>query len=361
MGKSRLSRVGVSGARPLGCGSGGGMSELDLVDAAVGGDADAFGLLVGRYQSELRLHCYRMLGSVVDAEDAVQDAFARAWRSRGSFEHRDRWSYRSWLYRIASNCCLDALRGRERRVLPYSVVAAASGVVAPPRPDSRAWMEPIPDRLLLSGSNHDPTGEDLIVARETVELVFLAAIQYLTPRQRCVLIARDVLAWPASDAATLLEISVAAVNSALQRARSRLREHLPADRLTWSRSATTRAEERALVGTYMRAIESRDQALMRTLLHRDARASFPPMPLWYEGRESFLRGTKRWAAPGEYRCVSTGANLQPAVAIYLRPPGELQFRPLALEALTIHNARIVDIVDFGSPDFFARFDLPRAL
>jgi RNA polymerase sigma-70 factor, ECF subfamily len=336
--------------------------ELDLVDAARRGDAQAFGLLARRYGAELRLHCYRMLGSASDAEDVVQDTFARAWRSRETFERRGDRSYRSWLYRIATNCCLDELRKRRRRVLPPAVIAPSLATEPPPAAEvDGPWVEPYPDRHLPVSHEHAQSLDDLLAARETVELVFIAAIQHLTPRQRCVLIARDVLDWSAAESAALLDISVAAVNSALQRARARLREHLPPDRMRWSRSTSARADDRALVDAYMRAIEARDHDSIRTLLHEDAAASFPPRPLWYQGRESVADGTHRWAAPGDYRCVATRANLQPAVAIYLRAPDDVHFRPLALEVLTIRDGRLAEIVDFGSPELFATFALPAQL
>src|SRR6266511_4125953 len=239
--------------------------SLDAVVAAArAGDEAAFAALVERHRAELRVHCYRMLGSFDEAEDLVQETFLRAWKNLGGFEGRS--TLRAWLYRIATNACLDALDGRARRVLPHHLAgpSAPSGGL-PPRTDI-AWLQPFPDRLIGADRPGEPAApsEDepdaVVVARETIELAFLAAIQHLPPRQRAVLILRDVLGWPAKQTAELLSGSVASVNSALQRARATLRQHLPERRLDWVRSEQPTEQERAVLRRYMDAMERADLA-----------------------------------------------------------------------------------------------------
>ena len=196
-------------------------------------DKAAFGALFERYRRELQVHCYRMLGSFEDSEDLVQETFVRAWRKRGSFSVDGNSSIRAWLYRIATNACLDVLRGRPRRVVPQEVVAAADPAAPPSPPGDLPWLQPFPNRLLEAIAPAEDEPASVVVARETIELSFLAAIQYLPPRQRAVLILRDVVGWSAKATASLLETSVVSVNSALQRARATLRERLPERRTEW--------------------------------------------------------------------------------------------------------------------------------
>jgi RNA polymerase sigma-70 factor, ECF subfamily len=348
-------------ARPAGHDAGDRHVGAAVVAAAKAGDGDAFAALVERYRRELQLHCYRMLGSYEDSEDLVQETFLRAWRSRRSFKLEGRWSFRGWLYRIATNACLDALAKRPRRVLPQDVAPAADPTLPPPPDADLPWLAPYPDRLLEGIAPSEDEPHATVVAKETIELAFLAAIQHLPPRQRAVLLLRDVLGWSAKDAASLLQTSVAAANSALQRARATLRERLPARRLDWAPSADPSAQERALLERYMDAQQRNDAAALAAVLREDARVSFPPRPLWYDGREAFRTAAKRFAAPGEYRFVATRANMQPATAIYLRRPGEAEFRPLVLEVLRIEDGQVAEIVDFDLPGLFAAFDLPPVL
>jgi RNA polymerase sigma-70 factor (ECF subfamily) len=335
-----------------------------VVAAACAGDEHAFAALTERYRQELRVHCYRMLGSLTESEDLVQETFLRAWRSRDTFEHRA--AFRGWLYRIATNACLDVLAGRPRRVLPYDVVPAAGPQTGMPRPADHPWLEPYPDELLAGAAPAGPTPDEhapdaMVVAKETIELAFLAAIQYLPPRQRAVLILRDVLGWPANETATLLETSVAAVKSALQRARATLREHLPQRRLEWRSPADAGVEERALLRRYLDAHERGDVEELAKLLRDDVRVSFPPLPLWVRGRQAFLTGIREYAAPGEYRFLATRANQQPAAAIYLRRPREDEFRLLALEVLRFEDGRVTEIIDFSDPAVLAASGLPPAV
>jgi RNA polymerase sigma-70 factor, ECF subfamily len=210
-------------------------------------DESAFAALTERHRRELQVHCYRMLGSFEDSEDLVQETFLRAWRKRRSFNQRGATSFRAWLYRIATNACLDVLRARPRRVLPSEVEAAADPTVAPSPPSDLPWLQPYPDRLLEPTAPAQDQPGEVVVARETIELAFLAAIQHLAPRQRAVLIFREVLGWSAKDTASMLEASVASVNSALQRARATLRDRLPERRTEWAPSSGPSEEERELL------------------------------------------------------------------------------------------------------------------
>jgi RNA polymerase sigma-70 factor, ECF subfamily len=324
-------------------------------------DEAGFTALVERHRRELQLHCYRMVGSLDDSEDLVQETFLRAWRSRSSFRFQGSRSLRSWLYRIATNACLDALARRPRRVLPHEVVPAADPQLAPPPAADLAWLGPYPDHLLESVAPSDDEPEAAVVAKETIELAFLAAIQHLPPRQRAVLVLREVLGWSAKETASLLDTTVAAANSALQRARATLKERLPARRLEWAPTVDASEEERALLRRYTDALQHGDPTALAELLREDARVSFPPLPLWYDGREAFIAAAKRFAAPGTYRAVPTRANMQPAAAIYLRRPGESEYLPLVLEVLRIEDGLVTEIVDFAAADLFPAFGLPPAL
>jgi RNA polymerase sigma-70 factor, ECF subfamily len=300
--------------------------------------------LLERHRAELRVHCYRMLGSLEDAEDLVQETFLRAWRGRAGFVPA---SARAWLYRIATNACLDVLRRRPPRLLKAPVPAADPHAPVPP-PADLPWLQPFPDRLLAPPEDEPGAA---VVARETIELAFLAAIQHLPPRQRAVLILRDVLDWSAKETAALLDVSVAAVNSALQRARARA---IPAP-------ARPPAEgERELLRRYIAAHEHRDVAALAELLREDARLTMPPHAVWFEGREAILVASVQGFDPefGELRSVATGANLQPAVAHYLRPPGASGYRPLALDVLRVEDGLVAEISSFVFPDLFAAFGLP---
>jgi RNA polymerase sigma-70 factor (ECF subfamily) len=308
-----------------------------------------FGAVVERHRRELQVHCYRMLGSVEDSEDVVQETFLRAWRGREGYEGRA--TLRAWLYKIATNACLDALKGRSRRVLPVDVAPAADPAAGIPEAGEHAWLEPYPDHLLEDGP------DEAVVGRETIEIAFLAAMQHLPPRQRAVLILRDVVGWSAGETAGVLDLSVAAVKSALQRARATMRKLLPRRRCDWAPAADPTAGERALLARWVAALEAADTGVLAQLLRVDARVSFPPTPVWYDGREAFLDASRRHAAAGEYRAIPTSASLQPAVALYLRRPGDTRFRALALEVLRIEDGRVAEIVDFGDVSLFAKFGL----
>jgi RNA polymerase sigma-70 factor (ECF subfamily) len=342
--------------------SSGRVEQEAIVAAATAGDQAAFAALTERYRRELQLHCYRMLGSFQDAEDLVQETMLRAWRHRQQFQGRA--SFRAWLYRIATNACLDALAGRARRVLPYQVAPPTDPRAASPTsPDPEiAWLQPYPDRLLdqVAPSGTEPDAQ--VVAKETIELAFLAAIQLLPPRQRAVLILRDVLAWSAKETATLLDTSVPGVNSALQRARATLKQHLPPRRLDWAPSSAPTQEERAVLRRYIDATEQADAGSLAGLLAEDARAAMPPTPVWLQGREAIMSAMVQGLAPefGRWRAVPTWANRQPAAACYLRRPGETQFRAFSIDVLRVEDGKVVDITAFPA-NLFPAFGLPATL
>jgi len=316
-------------------------------------DADeiTFSALFERHRRELQAHCYRMLGSFEDAEDLLQETFARAWRARARFRREGRWSFRAWLYRIATNACLDHLARRSPRLLPADVAPAADPEAdLPPVASDVPWLDPYPDRLV------DP--HEAAVARETLEIAFVAAIQHLPPRQRATLILRDAAGFSARETARLLGTSVPAVNSALQRARERLRDRLPSRRVEWAPSDDPTGDERAVARRYLEALERRDFAALAELVRADARFSFPPRPVWYDGLDAFRRASDKHAAPGEHLFVPAAANLQPAFAIYLRGPGERRYRPLALALLRVEEGRVVEVVHWDRPELFEAFGLP---
>jgi len=333
-----------------------------VVAAAMAGDEAAFAALTERYRRELQVHCYRMLGSFQDAEDMVQEAMLRAWRSRQQFQGRS--SFRTWLYRIATNACLDALAANARRVLPYQLAPAADPQATSlfsPDPEI-PWLQPYPDRLLDEVAAGDTQPDALVVAKETIELTFLAAIQLLPPRQRAVLILRDVLGWSARETALLLETSVAAANSALQRARATLKQHLPPQRLDWAPSSAPTDEERAVLQRYIDATEQADADALAELLAEDARSAMPPTPAWLQGREDIITAIVQGLDPefGQWRLLPTWANRQPAAACYLRRPDETEYQAFSIDVLRVEQGKVVEITAF-SAELFPAFGLPAAL
>ena len=326
-------------------------------------EESAFAALFERHRRELQVHCYRMLGSFEDAEDLVQETFLRAWRGRASFSFQGAASFRAWVYRIATNACLDALRKRPRRVLPQQLAPAGDPAAPPPPPADLPWLQPYPDRLLEPIASAEDEPGAVVVVRETIELAFMAAIQHLSPRQRAVLILRDVLGWSAKETASLLEASVASVNSALQRARATLRDRLPERRTEWARASGPSGEERELLRRYVDAHERADADALAALLRDDALLTMPPLPTWYAGREAIVIASRQGFDPGfgHIRTVVAAANTQPAAAHYLRRPGESEHRPLALDVLRIEGGRVAEISTFVFPELFPAFGLPPAL
>jgi RNA polymerase sigma-70 factor (ECF subfamily) len=297
-----------------------------------------------------------MLGSLEDAQDALQEAFLRAWKARATYGRQS--TFRAWLYRITTNACLRILERRPRRLVPYDAGPAAELGARPQPPADLPWLQPYPDLLLDEG----PQPEDAVVAQETIELAFLAAIQHLPPRQRAVLILRDALDWSANETAVVLEMSVAAVNSALQRARATMKEQLPAARLEWATAADAEHAERSLLRTYMEAWERHDASRLVALLREDVRMAMPPHPTWYAGREAvaaFLAGVA--FAPGSeaHRFVPTRANRQPAFGVYRGEGADA--RPFAINVVGIESGSVVDMHFFKYPELFRAFGLPDSL
>jgi RNA polymerase sigma-70 factor (ECF subfamily) len=332
-------------------------AESPAAAAAIrAGDESAFVALAERYRRQLHVHCYRMVGSLEDAEDLVQESILRAWRRRTSFEGRS--SFRGWLYRIATNACLDFLERRPSRVLAPDVVPASDPLLELPAPAELPWLDPYPDRLLEPAASRHEEPEAVVVGKETIELAFMAAIQHLQPRRRAVLVLRDVLGWSAKDTAAVLGVSVASANSALQRARATLKARLPPRRLDWAATGEPSASERALLDRYMQAHEQGDMNSLARLLREDARVSAAPLPLWFDGRDAFLASARRSAAAGRFRFLATGANGQLAAASYVRDAGGSDYRPLAIDVLRIEGDRVAEITTFLRPDLFAAFGLP---
>jgi RNA polymerase sigma-70 factor (ECF subfamily) len=331
-------------------------TERQIVRAAIAGDRAAFTQLVEQYRGELQVHAYRMLGSLEDAQDALQEAFLRAWTGRATYAGQS--TFRAWLYRITTNACLRVLERRPRRVVPYEAGPAAELGTRPAPPTDLPWLQPYPDLLL----DENPEPGDAVVARETIELAFLAAIQHLPPRQRAVLILRDALDWPADDTAAVLDMSLAAVNSALQRARATMQERLPATRLEWARDADAEDAERSLLQTYVEAFERHDDRQLVALLREDVRLAMPPHPTWYEGREAvaaFLAGVAFRPGSDPHRFVPTRANRQPAFGVY-RGDGA-NARPFAINVVEIESGLVAAMHFFKYTELFPAFGLPDTL
>jgi RNA polymerase sigma-70 factor (TIGR02960 family) len=313
------------------------------------GEGAAFADLTEPHRRELHVHCYRMLASFDEAEDAVQETMLRAWRSRERFQGHA--LFRAWLYRIATNVCLDSLRRRSRRLTSLGSFAEVP------------WLQPYPDRLLdelLSTGEHEQP-EAVAVARETIELVFLAALQLLPPRQRAALIARDVLGWSAAETATLLGTSMPAANSALQRARATMQQHLPARRADWSAGGPS-DQEKKLLGQFIDAHERGDVGLAMSIASTDLRVTMPPQRFLFEGIDVIrpLLAGAFGEEGGEWRLVPTMANRMPTAASYLRTRGDNLFRAFKFDVLRIEWGRIAEITTFGA-ELFPAFGLSLIL
>ncbi|NUT32554.1 MAG: RNA polymerase subunit sigma-70 [Hamadaea sp.] len=314
-----------------------GDDEAAFIAAARSNDAARFALITERYRRELQVHCYRMLANYEDAQDMTQETFLRTWNKRESFKGHA--ALRTWLYRIATNACLDFLEKRDDRTpVPAELPDAGSEV---------RYLQPYPDRMLPE----DP--QESVVARETIELAFIVAVQHLPPRQRAVFIVRDVLGWPASTAAGVLGLTVASVTSALQRARVTMREQLPGRRLDWRSPAAYELsdDERGVLKSYMDAHERNDLDGLTALLRDDLRFAMLPEPGtlivtakdavdgWVSGG-LFQRGHDDW------RCIGTTVNRMPAAALYLRTPDDPEHRLLNLAVLHIVDGKIAGLTGF---------------
>jgi RNA polymerase sigma-70 factor, ECF subfamily len=346
--------------------------ETALLDRAREGDQSAFGELVEAHRAELRAHAYRMLGSVHDAEDALQDAMLRAWRGLPGFEGRS--SVRSWLYSIVTNAALDISRRRSRRELPvdFGPAAGLGDDLNAPVTDP-VWLEPYPDRWLTGQADASP--EAVYEQRESVELAFLVMMQKLPPLQRAVLILREVAGFSAAEVSGQLGTSVPSVNSALQRARATARSGLPAH----SQQSTLRAlgdqRTRAIVEQYMNAMERGDTATLVSMLTEDATWSMPPVPTWFAGHQSITEFLIRFPFTERWKHLPAQANGQLAVGCYLFDQDKGNYAAAVIDVLTLSGDHISSVVGFltdvaaGSPaagwvtgaEVFSRFGLPAEL
>jgi RNA polymerase sigma-70 factor, ECF subfamily len=335
--------------------------ETTHLAVARAGNQHEFSHLTEPYRRELQLHCYRMLGSLQDAEDLVQETLLRAWRRLDTFEGRA--SLRAWLYKIATNACLDELDKRPRRALPVTVYPAADAhePYMPPILEP-VWLEPFPDDLLPELSTINP--EARYTMHESVRLAFLTALQLLPPRQRAVLILSDVLDWRASEVAKLLDMTVSAVNSALHRARTTLAKQHPTSK-TLLASTPTDDSTRTLLNQFVQAWEAADVTRLTALLKEDVILMMPPSPSWYVGRASvslflasnvFARETR-----GCWRLQATRANSQPAFGVYLRDETSGVYQAVGIEVLALEKVQIATMISFLNPAFVSYFGLPQML
>ncbi len=303
-------------------------------------DTPAFSAMAEPHRRELHVHCYRMVGNYQEAEDLVQETFLRAWRKRDDYAGRS--TFRAWLYKIATNACLDVIAKRK------------------PTTGEVLWLQPYPDTALAPREDEP---DAVVVEKETIELAYIVAIQHLPATQRAVLILRDVVGWSAKETADLLDTSVASVNSALQRARETMRARLPQQRSEWA--ATGDEEERALAARYIAALEADDAAAFVDMLREDAVFSMPPQPETYVGNQtivdSWVTGGFGSEDFGHLRGTLTYANRQPAIANYHRKPGDDTYRLFAIDVLRIEDGKIAGILAFGADAGMAAFGLPETL
>ncbi len=314
-------------------------APAELVAAARGGDAGAFDRLVAPYRAELRAHCYRMLGSLHDAEDAVQESLVRAWRGVGRLD--DRGFVRAWLYKIATNRCLTAIERRGRRALPVDVEPGTPATEI-------SWLEPYPDT----------SPEERYLALESVELAFVAALQHLTATQRAVLILREVLGFSAAEVADQLDTSAAAVNSALQRARGMIDTAAPTQRTVLRDLGD--AAVGAIVTRWTDAWQRGDVDAIVAMLADDARYSMPPLPEWYQGKDAIRAFLRHGPLRSRWRFLPTTANGQLAFGTYLWDEAAGRYVPGGLDVLTIHNGHVAEVTAFLTADL-TRFRLPAHL
>lgn len=332
--------------------------EMSRLAEARRGDQHQFSQLTEPYRAELQVHCYRMLGSLEDAEDLVQETFLRAWRSLDKFVKNV--SFRAWLYKIATNACLDAIDKRSRRALPMMTHAPANPRLPYiPNTEEFLWLEPYPDNA-LSGVSSNP--EARYSLQESIRLAFLAASQSLLPRQRAILLLRDVLGWPAQEVAEHLEMTLSAVNSQLHRARTTMRKHYhqsdEADLIDLSLDSTTQL----ILERYVQAWETADIQTFVSLLKHDATFAMPPSPSWYQGREAiqnFLAITLFVPQPDQrWKLQPSRANDCPAFGLYEYDSDKQIFRAAAIQVLTYQNRQLASIITFLKPTLFSRFNLP---
>jgi len=337
-------------------------NEAGRVAVARAGDQDEFSSLTEPYRHELQVHCYRMLGSLQEAEDMVQETFLRAWRRLETFEGRA--TLRAWLYKIATNACLDVLEKRPRRTLPPKAHSPTEPPQFPAPPVTEPiWLEPFPDDLI---DDVEPTPEARYTAHESITLAFLTVLQLLPPRQRAVLLLCDVLDWSAREVAELLDMTVPAVNSALHRARVTLGKNY----VSPEQPASLRLADPAIGALLDRFVETWEKADipgLLALLREDVMLSMPPSPSWYFGRAAIGAMAEGMVfagdARGRWRLLHTRANGEPAFGIYRRDEASGRYRAEAIQVVSFAGgtAQIQALTAFFNPDLFARFDLPSEL
>ena len=315
--------------------------------------SEDFAGLTGQFRGELLAHCYRMLGSAEEAEDLVQETYLRAWRSYDGFEGRA--SVRTWLYRIATNVCLTAIERRGRRPLPSGLGSPSQDPEVPPVAGPEVpWLQPFPGAL-LAAEGADPAA--VAVSRAGIRLAFVAALQYLSARQRAMLILRDVLEWPAAEVAELLGTTATAVNSGVRRARAQLAEVMPAEE---ELAEPDEPDQRALLDQFAAAIENADASALAGLLRADVALEMPPVLTWFTGREAVTRfvASHFLTEPGGLRLVPVMANGEPAFGIYRREPGGA-YQAHAMLVPTVTPAGIARIIAFQDLGLFEVFGLPQ--
>ena len=333
------------------------MAETPPTESVPTGGSTADDLLerARPYRNELLAHCYRMLGSVHDAEDLVQDTYLRAWRASDRFEGRS--SLRTWLYRIATNACLTAIEQRGRRPLPSGIGAPSDPEQAVKEMPEVPWLEPIPDAMLGGDQPSDPAS--VVVSKSSMRLALVAALQHLPPRQRAVLLLRDVLKWRAAEVAELLDSTTASVNSALQRARAQLDQVAPVEE---ELTEPTDPAMRELLDRYAAAFEKSDVTAIVDLFKEDAVWEMPPFPEWFRGRDDIVRliGNQCPIGPDQGLMLPTSANGQPAFGLYnLQADGS--YHPFHIQVLTLHKGQVAHVGAFFGDALFAAFGLPEVV
>ena len=330
--------------------------EVTRIEAARSGDQQQFSELIEPYRRQLQVYCYRLLGSLQDAEDAVQETMLRAWRRLDTFEGRA--SFRAWLYKIATNVCLDVLDRAARRGLPTTLYDTADANSLDVKTiNDPIWLDPFPDDWL---DETTPSTEAHYALRESVTLAFMTALHVLPPRQRAVLVLCDVLDWKASEVATLLEITISAVSSALHRARSTLTKHyhsMATERITIS------ASTRSLLERYVRAWETTDVAGLVSLLKEDATFAMPPSAAWFQGREAIGKffGSRIFSEGVLLRLRPIAVSGEPGFASYLYDPETNRFQAHAIHVLTVDGSYLAALTTFLNPSLFSHFGLPNML
>ena len=335
--------------------------QFHLLAAARGGDPEAFRNLAEPHRGELLTHCYRMLGSLEDAEDQVQETLLRAWRRLETYKGEA--PFRAWLYKISTNACLDALEHRPRRTLPIEVTDPADPTAPFPQPATGpVWVLPFPDELLAPTSSSPEAQYD---AYESISLAFLVALQVLPPRQRAVLILAEVLSWPMAEIANALNISLEATASLAHRARAKIEKQKKNGKLDIARISTPDQQVRTLLDRYVQAWEAADIESIVSLLRQDATLSMPPLPVWYKGRTAIRQlFTGLFTASGTrspWKLLPVRANGQPGFAFYRFDPGTQAYQPFAIQVIHLKEDLISSLPTFGYPDLIKYFGLPEML